>query len=77
VGLAESQLTLQATALGLAVHQMGGFDRDRARAACEIPEGFDPVAAIAIGYPGEEPEKERHRRPLVETVFRGSWGQPL
>jgi nitroreductase len=74
VGLAVSQLTLQATSLGLAVHQMAGFDADRSRAAYAIPEGFDPVAAIALGYPAEEPPKDRSRRPLEDLVFRGTWG---
>lgn len=75
VGLAVSQLTLQATALGLAVHQMAGFDTGAARRTYAIPEGCDPVAAMAVGYPDEEPMKERLRRPLDEIVFRGSWGR--
>jgi len=85
VGLATQNLTLQATALGLAVHQMGGFDMDRARASFAIPEGFEPVAALAIGYPGDpeslpEPLRSRElapraRRPLSETVFGPTWGE--
>jgi nitroreductase len=50
VGLAAAQLTLQATALGIAVHQMGGFSMERARELFGIPKDFEPVAAIAIGY---------------------------
>ena len=75
VGLAVSQLALQATALGLALHQMAGFDTEAARRAYAIPEGYEPVAAIAVGYPGEEPVKDRVRRPLDEIVFRGTWGR--
>lgn len=86
VGLAVQNLTLQATALGLVVHQMGGFDVDKARAAFAIPQGFEPVTALAIGYPGEaeslsEPLRARElaareRRPLGEIVFGETWGVP-
>ncbi len=87
VGLAVAQLTLQATTTGLVVHQMAGFDPERARRLHAIPEGFEPVAVLAIGYPGEPDdlpedlrERERaarSRRPQREFVFTGSWGAPL
>lgn len=87
VGLAAAQLTLQATALGLAVHQMAGFSSERARELFAIPEGFEPVAAIAIGYPGDPDglpddlrERElggRSRKPQSELAFAGTWGAPL
>lgn len=85
VGLAVANLTFQATALDLYVHQMGGFSPDKARELFAIPEGFDPVTMLAIGYLGEpqmlaEPYREREmtprtRRPLAEFVFEESWGQ--
>ena len=86
VGLATAQLVLQATDDGLSVHQMAGFDRDRARESYGIPEGFDPVAVIALGYRGEpdalsEELKARElapraRRTQQEFVFSGAWGNP-
>lgn len=85
VGLAAAQLTLQATALGLFVHQMAGIDADAARETYGIPEGWDPVAAIALGYPGDleslpedlrsKETAERTRKPLEDFVFTGSWGE--
>jgi len=87
VGLAVGQLLAQATALGLAVHQMGGFDPQQARHAFQIPEGFEPVAAIAVGYPGEPEQLEdalrerelgpRVRRSQREFVFGAMWSEPL
>jgi nitroreductase len=84
VGLATAQFVLQATALDLAVHQMAGFDRDQARDAVSIPQDFEPVTMIAVGYPGEPGQlseelrqKElsaRTRRPQGEFVFGGLWG---
>lgn len=84
VGLATAQLFLQAKALGLASHALAGFDEKIARALYGIPEDFEPVTALVIGYPGnftelseKNQEKElapRQRRGLHEIVFAGEWG---
>jgi len=86
VGLAVENLVIQATALGLAVHQMAGFHVDKARELFSIPDGHEPVAAMAIGFPGDPArlpddlrERElapRTRKPLESFVFSGQWGQP-
>ena len=78
VGQAVAYLTLQATALGLSVHQMGGFDVERARELLAIPAGYEPVAAIALGYaqyPAGPPPSARPRRAASEFVFSGVWGK--
>ena len=85
VGQATANMALQATALGLQVHQMAGFDGDKVRQGYGVPDEFAPVAAIALGYPGDPemlPEnfKERelaprNRRPVEEFAFVGAWGQ--
>jgi nitroreductase len=77
VGLAVSQLVLQASALDLFVHQMAGFDADKARRTYGMPADFDPVAAIAIGYSDESPKASRSRRPHDEIAFSGKWGEPF
>lgn len=87
VGLASENLLLQATALGLVAHPMAGFDVERARAELKIPSGYEPVAMIAVGYPGELsvlPEylqqrelKPRERKPTAEITFSGQWGRSL
>jgi nitroreductase len=85
VGQAAANLALQAHALGLAVHQMAGILPDKARQIFDIPEGYEAVAGIAIGYPGEphtlpdqlkQRELEpRQRKPLDSFVFTGKWGK--
>ena len=85
VGLAVANLVMQATALDLAVHQMAGFDVERARQNFSIPAGFEPVTAIALGYPGDPdslPERlrsrelaKRSRKPLTDFLYSGQWGQ--
>jgi nitroreductase len=53
LGAANAFLSLQATHLGLNVHQMGGFDALQLRSNLNIPDEFDPVIVMAVGYPGE------------------------
>ena len=86
IGLAACQLVLQATEMGLATHQMAGIEPDKVRARYGVPEGYDPVTAIAVGYPGDpdslpddlrEMELEaRARRPFAAWVFADGWGNP-
>jgi nitroreductase len=85
-GQAIAYLTLQATDMGLAVHQMAGFYLDKAREIFEVPDEWEMGAAIALGYPAkleEVPENLRERenaprvrKPIHEFVFSGKWGQP-
>jgi nitroreductase len=84
VGAASTQLTLEAVSRGLLVHQMAGFDPQKARIVFHIPAEWDAVAAMALGYPGDpaslpSPYKEREnaprsRKPLKEFVMSGEWG---
>lgn len=86
VGLAVENLVLQATAMGLAAHQMAGYHIEKVRAEFAIPPDFDPVATIAIGYPGEptilderlrqREIKPRERSPIAQFVFSGQWEHP-
>ena len=84
-GAASVCLALQGAALGLAVHQMGGYDAAKARASFGIPEEYMPMAMIAVGYQAspdvldqETKEKElkpRARKPLETHFFEGGWGR--
>lgn len=85
VGAAAATLALQATALGLFIHQMAGFDVEKARELFSIPAGYEPVAAIALGYRGDPQslserlqQREvtpRSRKVLEKFVFTGRWEQ--
>jgi nitroreductase len=84
LGLASGSLTVEATARGLCVHQMIGILPDKAREMYHIPDGFQAVTGLAIGYaaePGSLPERlrdrdlaPRSRKPLAEFIFGGEWG---
>ena len=85
LGLAAGSLTFEATARGLAVHQMIGILPDKARELYGIPQGYEAVTGIAIGYVGDPqtlPDKLRERdltprtrKPLKDFVFGGTWGK--
>lgn len=83
-GAASALLTIEATARGLFVHQMAGFDSAKAKEVLAIPADWEPIAALALGYPGD-PEAlsqklrdrevaSRTRKPLAEFVMSGRWG---
>ena len=84
-GQAVLALALQATELGLFVHQMGGFDVDGARERFRIPPAQTPMAAIALGHAGDPdalPEHlaareraPRERVPISTFTFSGAWGR--
>ena len=85
IGLAVGSMLVQAESLGIRVHQMAGFDPEQARDVFDIPEDYDAVTAIALGYPGEPdvlPEAcriresaPRTRKPLKDFVYGGIWGK--
>lgn len=86
LGLAAENLVLQAVSEGLIAHQMAGFDPDAARAAFDVPAEVQPFVAIAVGGHGSldvlsedlraREVAPRVRKPLSETVFTDSWGNP-
>jgi nitroreductase len=53
LGAANALLSLQAAHHGLNVHQMGGFSADKLRENLNIPNQYEPVVVMAIGYPGD------------------------
>jgi len=83
VGAASTQMALEAASHGLQLHFMAGFDVQKARETLHIPDGYEPTAAIALGYPGDPetlPEalrtKEtgpRLRKPLASFAFGADW----
>jgi nitroreductase len=86
LGQAVAFLSVEAEGLGLAVHQMGGFDEERANGLLAIPPDYEPVIILAIGYtdrpeslPDDLRQREmtpRSRQPLESIVFTDAWEKP-
>jgi len=87
LGLAVAQLSLQAVTEGIFVHPMAGFSPERVRQVWSVPEIYEPLVALAMGYPGDPDllaedlrQREyapRERRSLEELVFGGTWNDPF
>ncbi|HET8859542.1 nitroreductase family protein [Marivirga sp.] len=85
LGLAVGNMSAQVTSMGLYLHQMAGIVRDNIQNTFDIPEGYEVVSAIALGYkldfenvPEElkaRESKERSRKPIKEIVFDKAWGE--
>ena len=85
VGMATESLIVEGTRDDVFVHQMGGFDVEKAKQVFSIPDGYDPVAMIAMGYAGNPETLDdamkardlapRKRKPISEFVFEGNWGE--
>ncbi|OFX18596.1 MAG: hypothetical protein A2041_03365 [Bacteroidetes bacterium GWA2_31_9b] len=80
-GLAVGNLLTQATDQGLFVHQMGGFNKELVKKDFEIPEYFEPIAIMAVGYKGnledfpvdiQQREKRIRTRKPLESFFKMS-----
>ena len=80
ISFAASFMILQAVHEGLAVHPMGGYDRERIVRVLNLPERYEPVVVAAVGYRSESSafaaelltreNTDRKRKPLNEIVFR-------
>lgn len=65
IGAANVSIAIQAAEIGLQVHQMGGFDKQKATEYLNLnTEIFEPVTCIAVGFPEEQmdPTEERKTR---------------
>jgi len=69
LGLAIGNLTTQASALDIYVHNMGGFSVETVKKTFTIPAGMEPITMVAIGYLGNPdvlPEKLREREFAIQ-----------
>lgn len=79
LGLAMGNLTAQATSMGLYVHNMAGFEAEKARELFSLGADFEAVTMVAVGRlgkPEDLPEKlrtreeaPRIRKPLEELFL--------
>lgn len=79
-GAAWMSLALQAQAMGLVAHAMGGFEAETLAPALGLPEGYQIHVVVAVGRQGDVadlPEKLQARempsprRPVAEVAARG------
>lgn len=86
LGAAVAMLSVEATARGIALHQMAGINRDKLAELLHVPDDHDVVVCLAIGYEGDPEElpqslqeraaAPRTRRPQSEWRFAKRFGEP-
>jgi nitroreductase len=54
VGASSMLMALQAVNMGFQIHPMAGFDGEKARRIFNIPDNFETVTMIAVGYPSDD-----------------------
>jgi nitroreductase len=69
VSIAFSFIILKAYEEGLGTCWLGNFNKDKVKAALNIPEDVSVVAVTPIGYPAENPDA-KPRKSLGEII---SW----
>jgi nitroreductase len=79
-GAAAENMMLQATALGLMGHQMGGFDEEKIKQSFGIKGAYKVMSVMAVGYEEKDApdsKEPRKRQPLESIFFDGLWqGDP-
>lgn len=80
-GMAVGNLLAQATAMGLLVHQMSGYDVEKAKEVLIIPTRYEPMTIMAIGYKGDASKltgklaewetRERTRKEISKFIVQG------
>jgi nitroreductase len=73
VGLAGSQIMLQAKALGLGTCWIGGLERKAIRGILKVPDHVEIVGLLTVGFPAEDPNPPA-RKPLAEIVHYDVYG---
>ena len=87
LGAANENMFLESFNQGLIMHEMGGFDRDKARRVFNVPDDYEIGIMIAIGYqdshdvlPERYKEKAfspRERKSLSEIAFLEQLGNGI
>jgi nitroreductase len=85
-GMAVTNLLLQAQALDLYVHQMGGYSVEKVKEYFKLGDDIEPVAMMAVGYLGDgstlspellkRDEVRRPRKSINEFVYKNSLSSP-
>ena len=61
LGIATQNLCLAATDLGLGTVVVGLFDHDKAKEILGVPEGYEVVVLLPVGYPAKIPSAPKRR----------------
>jgi nitroreductase len=69
LGIATQSICLTAHSLGLGSVIVGSLDHDKAKSILGVPDGYELVALIPIGYPGKDSPAPRRREMSEFTHY--------
>ncbi len=72
LGIATQSICLTAHSLGLGTVVVGLFDHNQAKQVVGLPEGYELVVMLPLGYPAKEPAAPK-RREIGEFVHQGKF----
>jgi len=72
IGLATQNLCLAAHHLNLGTVIVGLFDQDTAKEILQVPDGYEVVTLIPVGYPAKE-GRAPDRREMSEFVHHDTF----
>ncbi len=72
LGIATQNICLAAQDIGLGTVIVGMFDHNRANRLLNIPEGYECVALIPLGYPNQTPKVPK-RRDVAEFTHQDTF----
>ncbi len=73
IAIACENICLATTTLGLGACWIGNFDIIPLKEGLSIPEEWEPVAIISIGYPKDPHEQPEKKRKNIDEVVK--WGK--
>ena len=84
VALAVENMVLTAVSLGLGTCCVGSFNEKDVKAVLKVPEKFEVLLMLAVGYPGDHIDLSskllnlvRTRKSLSEVASEEEYGKPL
>ena len=72
LGIATQSICLTAHQLGLGTVVVGLFDQDKAKAALNVPDGYELVVLIPLGYPAKDSPAPK-RREISEFTHHNTF----
>jgi nitroreductase len=72
LGIATQSICLAAYAQGLGTVVIGLMDHDKAKGVLEVPDGYELVSLIPLGYPAKESPAPK-RRAIGEFTHKGKF----
>jgi nitroreductase len=77
LGIATQTLCLKAHDMGLGTVIVAFLDHDACKKLIDLPDGYEVVAVIPIGWPAVEQKEGPARKPVSDMVYLDTFGKKI